>query len=143
MRGALGIVLSESGREAMSGASDSTIPNQPIPSVVIVSPAPGMLDIWLEVLQSLEDVPSIQLADLSSVATAVARWRPIAILVEQELFEFDEQEFGELARDVNAELIAVEARAGKEAVAAAVLPKLRAAQARWHDRNATEVAADG
>lgn len=120
----------------MSGSSDSTVPDRPIPSVVLVAPAPGMLDTWLELLQSLEEVPSIQLTDLAGVTTTVARWHPMAILVEQELLDFDEQEFRELARDVSAELIVVDAESGKEAIAAVVLPKLHDALVRWRVRDA-------
>lgn len=120
----------------MSRNPDSTVPSRLVPSLVIVAPAPGVLDIWLESLTSLDDVPSIQVANLSTVTTAVARWRPIAILVEQELFEFDERGFEELARDVRAELITVEARSRKDSFAAAVLPRVRAALARWNTRAA-------
>jgi hypothetical protein len=114
--------------------SDSTVPMQPIPSVVIVAPGAGMLDTWLEILQRLDDVPSIQLTELKDAATAVARWRPLALLVEQELFEFDAQEFNALARDVGAEVIAVDTRADTESIAALVLPKLKDALARWRAR---------
>jgi hypothetical protein len=114
--------------------SDSTVPEHPIPSVVIVAPASETLDIWLELLQRLDEVPSIQVTELKDAATAVARWRPMAMLVERELFEFDVQEFTALARDVGAEIIAVDARADKESIAALVLPKLVAAFAAWRTR---------
>lgn len=121
---------------AMARTPDSTVPSQPVPAVVIVSPTPEMLALWRELLQGLDEVPSIQLTDISSVTTAVARWRPLAILVEQELFEFDEQEFDELARDVGAELFAIDGGASKEAIVTDVMPKLRAALVRWRCRKA-------
>lgn len=111
--------------------SDSTVPQQPIPSVVIVAPAAEMLDTWLEILQRLDEVPSIQLTELKDAATAVARWRPMALLVEQVLFDFDAQEFAALARDVGADIIVVDTAAGKESIAALVLPKLTDALSRW------------
>lgn len=111
--------------------SDPTVPQQPIPSVVIVAPAAEMLDTWLEILQRLDEVPSIQLTELKDAATAVARWRPLALLVEQVLFDFDAREFAALARDVGAEIIVVDTAATKESIAALVLPKLTAALARW------------
>jgi hypothetical protein len=111
--------------------TDSTVPQQPIPSVVIVAPAAEMLDMWLEILQRLDEVPSIQLTDLKDAATAVARWRPMALLVEQVLFEFDAPEFAALARDVGAEVIVVDTAAGKESIAALVLPKLADTLAKW------------
>ena len=94
-----------------------------------------MLDIWLELLQRLEEVPSIQVTDLKDATTAVARWRPLALLVEQDLFDFAAREFDELARDVSAEVIAVDAKSGKDALAAVVLPKLSAALAEWRIRD--------
>jgi hypothetical protein len=115
----------------MSRSPDSTLPSRPIPVVVIVGPTSAKLDNWLAVLRNLEEAPSIQIANLSNVTTVVARWRPTAILIEQELFEFDEREFEELARDVNAELITVEEGSGRETLEAAVLPTVRAALARW------------
>ena len=115
--------------------SDSTVPHRPVPSVVIVAPGAEMLDVWLEILQRLEEVPSIQLTDLKDAATAVARWRPMALLVDRELFEFDAKEFEALARDVTAEVIVVDTGAGKDAIAAVVLPKLAAALAAWRIRN--------
>lgn len=115
--------------------SDSTMPERPVPSVVIVAPGAEMLDMWLEILQRLEEVPSIQLTDLKDAATSVARWRPMALLVERELFEFDAKEFEALARDVGAEVIVVDTAAGKDAIAALVLPTLATALANWRARN--------
>ena len=115
--------------------SDTTVPQRPIPSVVIVAPGAEMLDMWLEILQRLEDVPSIQLTDLKDAATAVAKWRPMALLVERELFDFDAKEFEALARDVGAEVIVVDTAAGKDAIAALVLPTLSAALVNWQARN--------
>jgi hypothetical protein len=94
-----------------------------------------MVRTWLEALQMLDEVPSIQLTDLEEATTAVARWRPVALLLEQDLFEFDKQEFLELARDVGAELVTVETRTSKEAIARVVLPKLEAALTRWCTRD--------
>jgi hypothetical protein len=115
--------------------SDSTVPQRPIPSVVIVAPAAEMLDMWLEILQRLEEVPSIQLTELKDAATAVAKWRPMALLVERELFDFDAKEFEALARDVGAEVIVVDTATGKDAIAAVVVPTLAAALENWRARN--------
>jgi hypothetical protein len=114
--------------------SDSTMPERPVPSVVIVAPGAEMLDTWLEILQRLEEVPSIQLTELKDAATAVAKWRPMALLVERDLFEFDAKEFEALARDVGAEIIVVDTAAGKEAIAALVLPTLSEALVNWRAR---------
>lgn len=115
----------------MSGSTDSTLPSRPVPSVVIVAPTPDMLDSWLEILQRLGDVPSVRLTDLAGAATAVAQCRPLALLVERELFEFDREGFNMLARDVGADLIVAEGSARKEQVAAALLRELETALVRW------------
>ncbi|HVU05853.1 MAG TPA: hypothetical protein VHE30_29090 [Polyangiaceae bacterium] len=122
----------------MPGQTDSTLPSFPIPSVVIIAPAADMLDLWLEILQQMKEVPSIQLTTLADAATAVARWRPLALLFDQELFAFDAKEFDALGRDVGAQVIAVDARAGKDAIVATVLPQLEAALTRWRIREGLE-----
>ena len=115
--------------------TDSTVPSHPIPSVVIVSPAPEVLDKLLDVLQRLDEVPSVQLSGIEDVATAVARWRPLALFVEKEVFDFDADEFRALARDVGTEVVTLEASAGKETIAQLVLPTLQAALLRWREAN--------
>jgi hypothetical protein len=119
----------------MARNPDSTVPSRAVPAVVIVSLGEAMLARWRELLFGLDEVPSIQTTDLSRVATVVAQWRPFAILIERDVFEFDEDEFRELARDVNAELITVDAEASKQEIAARSIPKLRAALGRWRGRH--------
>jgi len=93
-----------------------------------------MLDVWRYVLGRFEHVVSVQVADLSATTTTVAQCRPFALLIEQDLLEFDAREFGALARDVGADVVTADMRDGKESIAAAVVPKLRAALARWRSR---------
>jgi hypothetical protein len=115
--------------------TDSTLPSHPIPSVVIVAPAPDVLDKLLDVLQRLDEVPSVQLSGIEDVATAVAKWRPLALFVEKDVFEFDADEFRALARDVGAEVVTLDGSTAKETIAEIVLPTLRAALVRWREAN--------
>lgn len=115
--------------------TDSTVPSHPIPSIVIVSPASDVLDKLLGVLQRLDEVPSVQLTGIEDVATAVAKWRPLALFVQKEVFDFDADEFRALGRDVGAEVMTLDATAPKEEMAAAVLPTLQAALVRWRAAN--------
>jgi hypothetical protein len=115
--------------------TDSTVPSHPIPSVVIVSPASDVLDKLLDVLQRLDEVPSVQLTGIEDVATAVAKWRPLALFVQREVFDFDADEFRALGRDVGAEVVTLDASAGRETMAEAILPTLRAALVRWRAAN--------
>ena len=50
---------------------------------------------------------SVVVADLPTAATQVARARPFAIVVSDEIYAFDAAEFDALARDVQATLIAL------------------------------------
>jgi hypothetical protein len=115
--------------------TDSTVPSHPIPSVVIVSPASDVLDKLLDVLQRLDEVPSVQLTGVEDVATAVAKWRPLALFIQKEVFDFDADEFRALGRDVGAEIVTLDANAAKETIAETVLPKLQAALIRWRAAN--------
>ena len=49
----------------------------------------------------------LQTSDLENVATNAARYRPFAILIAQDVYEFDAAEFDDLARDVDATLLTV------------------------------------
>jgi hypothetical protein len=118
--------------------SDSTVPSHPIPSVVIVAPPSDLLDKLLDVLQRLEEVPSVQLTGVEDVATAVARWRPLALFVEKEVFDFDADEFRALARDVGAEVVTLDSNDAKESIAAMVLPRLQTALVRWRAANPSD-----
>lgn len=49
----------------------------------------------------------VAIAELASAATAVAKSRPFAIVLSEEIYAFDSAEFDALARDVKAAVIAV------------------------------------
>jgi hypothetical protein len=115
----------------MSGTSDSTLPSRRIPSVVLVAPAPELLDALQRVVRCLDETPSMKTATLTDAATVVAEWRPFAVIVAADILAFDPAEFQALARDVGAEVIAYDADAGAHDVAAALLPGLEAALLLW------------
>jgi hypothetical protein len=52
-------------------------------------------------------VAAVHAANVASVATAAARWRPLAIIVTHDVYAFDEREFDALAKDVGARLLAI------------------------------------
>jgi hypothetical protein len=56
---------------------------------------------------SLATSAKVVTTDLAGAATQVARERPFAIVVSDEVYAFDSGEFDALARDVNAVLIAL------------------------------------
>lgn len=52
---------------------------------------------------------------VNDAATTAAKNRPFALVVSQEVYEFDSSEFKALARDVKAELITIPTRAATKA----------------------------
>jgi hypothetical protein len=110
---------------------DSTLPSWRIPLVVLVAPGPDLLDALQKAVQCIDETPSVTTAALPDAATVVAEWRPFALIVAADILAFDPAEFQALARDVGAEVIAYDADAGADDVAAALLPGLQAALLRW------------
>jgi hypothetical protein len=63
---------------------------------------------------------------LANAANAIARERPFAIVLSDELYEFDAEEFDALARDVKAMVLALPtARAPMQALYERLVPLLR------------------
>src|SRR5262245_15770890 len=50
----------------------------------------------------------VETAELSNAATVVASYRPFAIVMSEDVYEFDAAEFDALARDVNATLLKID-----------------------------------
>jgi hypothetical protein len=66
------------------------------------------------------------------VATEAARVRPFALVISQDIFAFDQDEFTALARDVNADLIVLKTSSGNAAfLEQALRPSLRTAFRRF------------
>ena len=115
---------------------DSTLPSRLVPTLVLVMPESGLLDACLQATSALTPVPSVEVTDVKSAATVVARWRPFAVLVSEEIFDFDPEEFRALARDVGAELITIAPGDSYGVVSSALLPRLTGALAMWERRQA-------
>jgi hypothetical protein len=80
--------------------------HMPAVAVVII----GGPDRFIEAVRRATELATsarIITTDISGAATHVARERPFAILVSDEVYGFDAAEFDALARDVHAELIAL------------------------------------
>jgi len=118
-------------RLAMRHSPDSTLPSQRIPSVVLISPAARHVPELEQMLARLPDPPSLRTVELSEATTVVAECRPFAVLIPDDVFAFDPNEFEALARDVGAEVIAYDGSASPDAIRAALLPKLREAFRLW------------
>lgn len=101
-----------------------------MPVLVVVSPSDALLAACRESARYVMAV-NVEVTDVKSVATDVAKWRPFAIVIEEELFAFDPNEFIALARDVAAEVITVAASGERDEFVTVLLPRLKTALRRW------------
>lgn len=97
--------------------------------LVVVSPSDELLAACHEAARYVK-VASVEVTDVKSVATDVAMWRPFAIVIEEELFAFDPNEFIALARDVAAEVITAP-DASRDELVTVLLPRFKATMQRW------------
>ena len=113
----------------------STIPDMRAPVLVVVAPNPELLDACHEASRFL--AVRLEVTEVNSVATSAARLRPFAIILEEDVFAFDPNEFTALARDVGAEVITVSASMVRDELLGVLLPRLKTALAEWN-RDSTE-----
>ena len=108
----------------------STIPEGRIPFVVVVAPGPELLDACREATRFVG--PSqLEVTDVSAAATSVAERRPFSIVIEEDLYAFDPNEFLALARDVGGEVITMPTGLGRYDLLALLIPRLKVAFQRW------------
>ena len=108
----------------------STIPEKRMAVLVAVSPSEELLAACRESTRYV-GATNVEVTGVKSVATDVAKWRPFAIVIEEELFAFDPSEFIALARDVAAEVVTVPTSLGRDELVAILLPRLKVALKRW------------
>lgn len=86
-----------------------------VPVVLVVGSA-DLTARCREVLRSPRATPAhIKECDLPSAATHAARWRPLAIVLSEDLYAFDAPEFDALANDVHSKVVVV--KEGRDSVA--------------------------
>jgi hypothetical protein len=108
----------------------STLPEHRIALILAVAPSEELLAACRESARYLT-ATNVEVTDVKSVATDVASWRPFAIVIEEELFAFDPDEFIALARDVAAEIITVPEGARRDELLTILLPRLKTTFRRW------------
>jgi hypothetical protein len=82
--------------------------HEPVVSVVVIG-GPDPLVEAVRRVTALVTNAAVVTAEIATAATMVARARPFAIVVSDEIYSFDSSEFDALARDVQATLIALPA----------------------------------
>jgi hypothetical protein len=70
-----------------------------------VAASPGLIERCREATSG--GVAAVEACDVGSVATQAARWRPLVIVVTDDVYAFDRLEFDALARDVGARILAL------------------------------------
>jgi len=85
--------------------ADTTIESVRVPVVLVV----GGPDALIEAARSVAGVESglilVESCSAMNVATAATQRRPFALVISQDIFAFDPEEFAALARDVQADLV--------------------------------------
>ena len=89
-----------------SSTDGSTLPALTAPAVLAIGCPP---DLVTRCAQALEGIGvGLRTCDFLNMATAVAERRPLVLVLLEDLYAFDPEEFGALARDVRASLVRVE-----------------------------------
>jgi hypothetical protein len=112
----------------------STIPERRLAVLVLISPSKRLLDICSEAVRFVI-AGRIEVASVQDATTVVAAQRPFAIVLDEDVFAFDPQEFQALGRDVGAQIITVSGQAPHDALMSRLLPELKAAFRRWEQRD--------
>ena len=87
-------------------SDETTLRRITAPTVLVIGCPPGLS---ARCVQALEGIGAILVgADVVSAPTVAAARRPLAIVLMEDLYAFDPEEFDALARDVGASLVKVE-----------------------------------
>jgi hypothetical protein len=108
----------------------STIPERRVPAVVLVAGGPALLEACQEALRYVT-AATLEQTDVGSAATVIARVRPFAILLDEDVLSFDPAEFEALARDVGGEIVTVLPEFSHDELLSVLLPRLKAAFSAW------------
>jgi hypothetical protein len=96
--------------------------------MVVVVGGPGKLVDAAKKAAAVEAGAIVVACELNDAATTAAKNRPFALVVSQEVYDFDAAEFDALARDVNATAIVVPAReATKDELQRQLMPAIKEA----------------
>jgi len=109
---------------------DATRPHRRIPAVVVITASDGLVEACRQAVHAIT-FAVVEACGLDEVSTCVAKWRPFAMVLDQDLFAFDPKEFAALAQDVGAELICIQdTGSSREQLISRLVPALRRAFSR-------------
>ncbi len=93
---------------SMSSSRVETAKSRPVPMLLVIGGNPELVAACTAAAAPSAAV--VRDCDVASAATMAAQWMPLAILVPEDVYAFDPDEFEALARDVRAGLVRIEDR---------------------------------
>ena len=90
----------------MARGNQTTLTAVTAPTVLTIGCAPDLRALCAHCLGSIKAI--LKHSELAQAPTVAAQRRPLAIVIPEDLYEFDPHEFDALARDVGASLLRVE-----------------------------------
>ena len=125
--------------EQAQGVEDPTLRPARVPVVVVAGGPDALVRAAQQVCAAETPAIVVEACGALEVASSAAARRPFALVVNQDVYAFDPEEFSRLARDVGAELVVIkvpDAGAALSFLEQALRPSLRAAFRRF--RTVTE-----
>src|SRR4051812_15042815 len=120
----------------IDSAEGPTLRPERVPVVLVAGGPEELVDAARRVAAGESSQIVVEACGAVSVATAAASSRPFALVVSQDVFAFDSEEFGALARDVHAELIVLKVSVASAGfLDQALRPSLRTAFRRFRVEN--------
>jgi hypothetical protein len=114
------------------GGDDPTVRPARVPIVLVAGGPDDLVSAAQRVAAAENASIVVEACGAVSVATTAASMRPFALVISQDIFAFDPDEFAALARDVNADLIVLKVSGGGTAfLEQALRPSLRTAFRRF------------
>jgi hypothetical protein len=114
------------------GGDEPTLRPERIPIVLVAGGPDDLVAAARHVAAAESPTIMVEVCAAVEVTSSAASLRPFALVVSQDVYAFDPDEFAALARDVNADLVLIKVKGGGAAfLEQALRPSLRAAFRRF------------
>jgi hypothetical protein len=119
--------------DTLSGGDDPTLRPERVPVVLVAGGPDDLLTAAQQVARNESPAIVVEACSALEVASSASSLRPFALVMSQDVYAFDSDEFMALARDTGAELVVIKvAASGARAfLEQALRPSLRAAFRRF------------
>jgi hypothetical protein len=129
--------MADKPQRVLEGAEGTTLRPERVPVVLVAGGPEELVEAARRVAAGESAQIVVEACGAVSVNTAASSMRPFALIVNQDVFAFDPEEFSALARDVHAELIVLKVSAATSPgfLDQALRPSLRTAFRRFRVEN--------